>query len=339
MCPRADCWSGCGRAACAAPISTSWTANCPTSDVPLIPGHEIVGVVERVGDGVTDFAVGDRVGIPWLGHTCGECPQCHSGHENLCANARFTGYQIDGGYAEYAVADAGYVFKLPDSYSDVEAAPLLCAGLIGYRAYRMTGDGAPARPVRVRRGGAHRGPGRTPSGARGVRVHVARATRTLKRSREVWARHGRARPTSRRLSRSMRRSSSRRSGRLVPEALSHVVPAGVVVCAGIHMSDIPSFPYRLLWEERTVRSVANLTRQDAREFLALAATVRIKTHIERYDLARRKPRARRSASGPRSRCCRSGSVRVTTEEQRVCGSSRCAGHPVHAARASADCDG
>ena len=139
----------------------------PDAEIPLIPGHEIVGVVDQVGDGVTDFVVGDRVGIPWLGYSCGECARCKSGRENLCPNARFIGYHTDGGYADYTVVDAGYTFKLPDSYSDVDAAPLLCAGLIGYRAYRMAARRArrvrrAARAVRLRRGGAHHRAGRAP---------------------------------------------------------------------------------------------------------------------------------------------------------------------------------
>jgi propanol-preferring alcohol dehydrogenase len=246
------------------------------AEIPLIPGHEIVGVVEEVGDGVTGFTSGDRVGVPWLGYSCGECAQCRRGHENLCRNARFTGYHSDGGYADYTVVDAGYAFKLPDSYSDVDAAPLLCAGLIGFRAYRMAGESP--------RLGLY---------GFGAAAHII-AQVALHEKREVSG----AQAFARSVGVTWAGGSSEAPpepldaaiifapvGRLVPEALSHVAPAGVVVCAGIHMSDIPSFPYRLLWEERVVRSVANLTRQDARDFLAVAARVPLKMSTERYDLA------------------------------------------------------
>lgn len=256
----------------------------PHPSLPLVPGHEIVGVVERLGDGVVDLAVGDRVGIPWLGYSCGECAYCLAGRENLCPGARFTGYQIDGGYAEYTVADARYAFKLPVGYDDVEVAPLLCAGLIGYRSYRMAGEG--------RRVGLY---------GFGAAAHII-AQVAARQGREVFAftspGDGDAQAFARRLGVGWAGASNEPPpepldaaiifapvGRLVPEALSHVVPGGTVVCAGIHMSDIPSFPYRLLWEERTVRSVANLTRQDAREFLQLAGEVPIRTHVERYALA------------------------------------------------------
>jgi len=259
----------------------------PDAEIPLIPGHEIVGVVDRLGDGVTAFKAGDRVGIPWLGYACGECALCRSARENLCPNARFIGYHSDGGYADYTVVDAAYTFKLPDSYSDVDAAPLLCAGLIGYRAYRMTGSGAGARRLGLYGFGA----------AAHIIAQVA-----LHDKREVYAFTSPGDDEKQAFAREVGVTWAGGSnepppdaldaaiifapvGRLIPEALSHIVPAGVVVCAGIHMSDVPSFPYRLLWEERSVRSVANLTRQDARDFLALAATVPIKVHTERYDLA------------------------------------------------------
>jgi propanol-preferring alcohol dehydrogenase len=259
----------------------------PDAEIPLIPGHEIVGVVDRVGDGVTAFNPGDRVGIPWLGYACGECTLCKSGRENLCPNARFIGYHSDGGYADYTVADAAYTFKLPDSYSDVDAAPLLCAGLIGYRAYRMTGP-----PESVRRLGLY---------GFGAAAHII-AQVALHDDREVYAFTSPGDVVKQAFARDLGVTWTGGSnepppesldaaiifapvGRLIPEALSHVAPAGAVICAGIHMSDVPSFPYRLLWEERIVRSVANLTRQDARDFLALAAKVPIKIHTERYDLA------------------------------------------------------
>jgi propanol-preferring alcohol dehydrogenase len=256
----------------------------PDVEVPLIPGHEIVGIVEQVGDGVTDFQVGDRVGAPWLGHACGQCVACMAGRENLCPEARFTGYHADGGYADYAVVDADYTFKLPDAYDDIDAAPLLCAGLIGFRAYRMAGEG--------RRLGLY---------GFGAAAHII-AQIALHDEREVYAftRPGDAEAQA--FARSVGVTWTGGSdvappelldaaiifapvGALVPEALTRVGPGGTVVCAGIHMSDVPSFPYRLIWEERVVRSVANLTRQDARDFLALAATVPIKMQTVRYDLA------------------------------------------------------
>ncbi len=256
----------------------------PNPEIPIVPGHEIVGVVERLGDGVRDLAIGDRVGIPWLGYSCGQCQYCKGGRENLCANARFTGYQIDGGYAEYTVADARFAFKLPKQYNDADAAPLLCAGLIGYRAYRMAGD--------ARRLGLY---------GFGAAAHII-AQVAVHQGRKVYAFTSSGDEEKQQFARSLGATWAGGSdtappepldaaiifapvGSLVPEALSHIVPGGVVVCAGIHMSDIPSFPYRLLWEERGVRSVANLTRQDAREFLALAPKVPVKTHVQRYDLA------------------------------------------------------
>ena len=256
----------------------------PPVELPIVPGHEIVGVVEVIGDGVTNLQVGDRVGIPWLGYSCGECAFCQAGRENLCVSARFTGYHNDGGYAEFVVADAGYAFKLPDSYSDVDAAPLLCAGLIGYRAYRMTGEG--------RRLGLY-GFGAAAHLIAQVAVHDKRevlaftrpgdeASQTFARSLGcAWAGASNEAPPEP-LDAAIIFAPV---GALVTEALSRVAPAGIVVCAGIHMSDIPSFPYRLLWEERVLRSVANLTRQDARDFLALAPKVPIKTRVQPYDLA------------------------------------------------------
>jgi propanol-preferring alcohol dehydrogenase len=252
--------------------------------LPIVPGHEIVGVVEQVGDGVAGFAMGDRVGVPWLGYSCDECRFCRERRENLCREARFTGYQLDGGYAEYAVADARYTFKLPDGYGDAEAAPLLCAGLIGYRSYRMAGD-----------------PGRIGLYGFGAAAHII-AQVAVHDTREVYAFTSPGDTAAQQFALGLGAVWAGASteppprpldaaiifapvGALVPEALSRVGPAGVVVCAGIHMSDIPSFPYALLWEERVVRSVANLTRQDAIEFLALAGRVRIKTHVVEYPLS------------------------------------------------------
>jgi propanol-preferring alcohol dehydrogenase len=252
--------------------------------LPIVPGHEIVGVVEQVGDGVAGFAIGDRVGVPWLGYSCDECRFCRERRENLCRGARFTGYQLDGGYAEYAVADSRYAFKLPAGYGDAEAAPLLCAGLIGYRSYRMAGD-----------------PGRIGLYGFGAAAHII-AQVAVHDTREVYAFTSPGDTAAQQFALGLGAVWAGASteppprpldaaiifapvGALVPEALSRVGPAGVVVCAGIHMSDIPSFPYALLWEERVVRSVANLTRQDATEFLALAGRVRIKTHVVEYPLS------------------------------------------------------
>lgn len=254
------------------------------AEIPIIPGHEIVGLVEAVGDGVDTLAVGDRVGIPWLGYSCGTCDYCRSSRENLCAIARFTGYQLDGGYAEYTVADARYAFKVPAGYRDAEAAPLLCAGLIGFRAYRMAGDG--------RRLGLY---------GFGAAAHIL-AQVAVRDGRDVYAFTSpgdeRAQALARSLGAVWAGSSTEPPpepldaaivfapvGPLVPEALARIVPGGTVVCAGIHMTDIPSFPYRLLWQERTVRSVANLTRQDARDFLALAGRMHIRTSVTEYPLA------------------------------------------------------
>jgi propanol-preferring alcohol dehydrogenase len=248
---------------------------------PLVPGHEIVGVVEDIGDGVTDLFPGDRVGIAWLGHTCGECEYCRSGRENLCPEARFTGYQSDGGYAEYVVADARFVFRIPEAYSDADAAPLLCAGLIGYRAYRMTGDatrlgvygfGAAAHiitQVAVHQGRhvyAFTSPGDSKAQSLALDLGATWAGPSTESPPDILDAAIIFAPV----------------GALVPEALLRVGPGGTVVCAGIHMSDIPSFPYDVLWGERILRSVANLTRQDAIDFLALAPTIPVKMHVQQY---------------------------------------------------------
>ena len=250
-------------------------------DFPLVPGHEIVGVVEDIGDGVTELFPGDRVGIPWLGHTCGHCEYCAGGRENLCPDARFTGYQNDGGYAEYVVADARYAFKIPDGYSDADAAPLLCAGLIGYRAYKMTGE--------AKRLGLY---------GFGAAGHIL-AQVAVHQHRRVYAFTSPGDSEAQLLALSLGATWAGAStepppepldaaiifapvGALVPEALSRVAPGGTVVCAGIHMSDVPGFPYQALWGERVIRSVANLTRQDAIEFLALAPQVPVKTRVQRY---------------------------------------------------------
>ena len=254
----------------------------PQAAMPIVPGHEIVGHVEAAGEGVA-FQVGDRVGVPWLGYTCGECAFCMSGRENLCERARFTGYQIDGGYADFVVADARFVFKIPERYGDVEAAPLLCAGLIGYRSYRFTGD--------ARRLGLY---------GFGAAAHII-AQVAVAEGREVYAFTSAGDEAAQRFARSLGATWAGAStepppvvldaaiifapvGRLVPEALTRVAPGGVVICAGIHMSDIPAFPYRLLWGERHIRSVANLTRRDGNEFFQIAARVPIRTRTQRYSL-------------------------------------------------------
>ena len=251
--------------------------------LPIIPGHEIVGRIEAVGRDVTSFRRGDRVGIPWLGHTCGRCAYCRGGSENLCDAPSFTGYQIDGGYAEFTVAAAAYCFALPDSYGDAEATPLLCAGLIGYRALRMTGSGP--------RLGIY---------GFGAAAHiVAQVAQFERRSVYAFTREGdtTAQAFARQLGCVWAGGSEEQPpdeldaaiifapvGSLLPAALSRVRKGGIVVLGGIHMSDIPSMPYALLWGERTIRSVANLTRQDAKEFLELAARTPIQTHVERFDL-------------------------------------------------------
>jgi propanol-preferring alcohol dehydrogenase len=256
----------------------------PDPKLPLIPGHEIVGVVEAVGEGVEEHVRGDRIGVPWLGWTCGECRYCCSGRENLCDQARFTGYDLDGGYAEYAVADARYCFPIPANYSDFEAAPLLCAGLIGYRSLRMAGD--------ARRLGIY---------GFGAAAHIVTQV-AVHQGREVFAFTRPGDETAQRFAREMGAAWAGSStetppeeldaailfapvGALVPAALRAVGKGGVVVCGGIHMSDVPSFPYEILWGERVVRSVANLTRRDAEEFLTLAPRVPVRTEVQDFALA------------------------------------------------------
>ena len=251
----------------------------------IVPGHETVGRVAATGEGVERFAEGERVGVPWLGWTCGDCAFCRSGRENLCDAARFTGYHIDGGYADYALADQRYVFRLPDAYSDVAAAPLLCAGLIGHRALVMAGA--------ARRLGIY-GFGAAAHIVAQVARHEGRAVYAVTRPGDTaaqdfarslgaaWAGGSDAAPPDE-LDAAIIFAPV---GALVPAALRAVAKGGTVVCAGIHMSDIPSFPYEILWGERTVRSVANLTRKDGEDFLALAPKVPVRTRTEAMPLTR-----------------------------------------------------
>jgi propanol-preferring alcohol dehydrogenase len=253
--------------------------------LPLVPGHQIVGSVAALGTGVAGFTVGQRVGVPWLGGSCGTCRFCTGGRENLCAGAVYTGYQRDGGFAEFCVADPRYSFPLPEGYPDLQVAPLLCAGLIGYRAYRLAGD---ARRLGFYGFGA----------AAHILIQVARHD-----GREVCAftRPGdeRSQEFARRLGAVWAGGSDERPpapldaaiifapvGALVPAALAATERGGRVVCAGIHMSDIPTFPYSLLWEERQLVSVANLTRRDGEEFLALAPRIPVRTEVHTYPLER-----------------------------------------------------
>jgi propanol-preferring alcohol dehydrogenase len=246
--------------------------------LPLIVGHEIVGRVETRGEAAERVAIGQRVGVPWLGGACGHCEYCTSGRENLCASAVFTGYRRNGGYAEYAVADARFVFPIPDAFEDAEAAPLLCAGLIGYRSLRMAGD---ARRLGLYGFGAAAHIIAQVASHQGRRVFAFTRADDLdaqafaKRLGAVWAGDSTAKPPEE-LDAALLFAPV---GSLVPKALSDVKRGGVVVCAGIHMSDIPSFPYELLWGERQIRSVANLTRSDGEEFFSIAPRVPVKTHV------------------------------------------------------------
>ncbi len=251
--------------------------------LPLIPGHEIVGKIVAVGAGVERFRAGDRVGVPWLGYTCDECHYCQTGRENLCDAAKFTGYQIDGGYAEYTVANQHFTFPISNDLEDEESAPLLCAGLIGYRSLRMTGT--------AKRLGIY---------GFGAAAHIVTQV-AIYEGREIYAftRTGdnEAQAFATKLGAVWTGNSNEMPpelldaaiiyapvGELVPNALKTLVKGGIVVCAGIHMSDIPSFPYSILWGERRIQSVANLTRRDAEEFLELATKTRIRTETEIYQL-------------------------------------------------------
>ncbi len=251
--------------------------------LPLVPGHEIVGVVEAAGANVRGIALGARVGVPWLGSTCGACDYCATGRENLCRNARFTGYTTDGGFAEYTVADHHFCFPIPESFPDVSAAPLLCAGLIGFRSLRLAGEGkrlglygfgaAAHLLVQVARHQGRRVYAFVRPGDEAARAHALELGAT-------WAGPS-DQPPPEPLDAAIIFAPV---GALVPLALASVAPGGVVVCGGIHMSPIPSFPYSLLWEERMVRSVANLTRRDAQELLALAPAIPLRSDVQLYEL-------------------------------------------------------
>ncbi len=255
----------------------------PDPKLPLIPGHQIVGRIEQVGTGVEKFSIGNRVGIPWLGWTDGKCVYCRSNRENLCDRARFTGYTIDGGYGEFVVADARFCFHLPEQYDDVDIAPLLCAGMLGYRSYRKTGD--------ARRLGIY---------GFGNAAHLI-AQIAIYQGREIFAftRPGdkAGQESARKLGTTWAGGSDEMPpekldaaivfapvGELVPLALRALAKGGIVVCGGIHMSDIPSFPYADLWGERTICSVANLTRRDGEEFLEIAPRVPVRTETEIFPL-------------------------------------------------------
>jgi alcohol dehydrogenase, propanol-preferring len=259
----------------------------PDPKLPLVPGHEIIGTVVEKGESADRFATGDRVGVPWLGWTCGVCDYCRSGHENLCDHARFTGHHIDGGYAELTVADQRYCFAIDPRYSDVEAAPLMCAGLIGYRTLRMAGH---ARCIGIYGFGAAAHIVAQVARHQGRRLFAFtrpgdRAAQDFARSLGAeWAGDSTA-PPPEPLDAALIFAPV---GALVPAALAATRKGGTVVCGGIHMSDIPTFPYRILWEERVLRSVANLTRRDAEEFLALAPKAGIRAETVTYPLARAK---------------------------------------------------
>jgi len=268
----------------------------PEPKLPLIPGHEVVGEVVEVGPGATRWRPGNRAGVPWLGWTCGECAYCVSGRENLCDRARFTGYTLDGGYAEYIAADERFCLPVPEGYSDAEAAPLLCAGLIGYRSLKKAGE--------ARRLGIY---------GFGAAAHiVAQVARHQGREVLAFTRPGDtgAQEFARELGAAWAGGSDEAPpapldaaiifapvGALVPAALRAVRKGGTVVCGGIHMSDIPSFPYQVLWGERTVTSVANLTRADGEEFMAQAPDVPVRTEVETFPLAQANEALRRLRQG------------------------------------------
>ena len=265
--------------------------------LPIIPGHEIVGTVVGTGENVNSSWIGERIGVPWLGQTCGRCTFCLTGRENLCYHPKFTGYTLDGGYSEYVVADTRYCFPLPNSYSDTAAAPLLCAGLIGYRSYRMAGESAQRLGIYGFGGAAHIIA--QIAAYQGKRVFAftrpgdRKAQEFARSLGAVWAGDSTAMPPEP-LDAAIIFAPV---GSLVPAALRAVIKGGAVICGGIHMSDIPSFPYRLLWEERVIRSVANLTREDGEELLAVAPRVPVKTQVEVFPLTEANEALRRLREG------------------------------------------
>jgi propanol-preferring alcohol dehydrogenase len=271
----------------------------PAPKPALVPGHQIVGTVEAMGEGVQGIGIGDRRGVPWLGGACGRCGYCRSGHENLCDQARFTGYQLDGGYAEYAVARAEFTFPVPSAYAEVDAAPLLCAGLIGYRALRLAAvDGLD-------------GPGRLGLFGFGSSAHIViQVARHRGHEVHVYTRGDASRERALELGAASASGGEQLppveldsaiifapAGELVPRALACVRKGGVVVCAGIHMTSIPTFEYELLWGERVLRSVANLTRRDGIEFLELAPEVPVRTEVEVFPLEQANDALRLHKSG------------------------------------------
>ena len=288
--PRPECGEGqilvqvCACAVCRTDLQVA-DGDVPNPKLPLILGHEVVGKVVEVGKNAERFKPGTRVGIPWLGWTCGVCRYCKSGRENLCEKAKFNGYTLDGGYAEYMATDERFCFSIPDSYSDAHAAPLLCAGLIGYRSLVKAGD---AESVGIY------GFGAAAHIVCQIAKHQGRKIFAFTRPGDdkaqkfalslgaVWAGDSKTQPPEQ-LDAAIIFASS---GELVPQALRAIVPGGTVVCGGIHMSDIPSFPYDILWRERTICSVANLTRQDGEEFMKLASSFPIQTVVQTYPLSK-----------------------------------------------------
>lgn len=252
--------------------------------LPLIPGHEIIGTIEKKGSNVDGFQTGDRVGVPWLGFTCGHCKYCKKGKENLCENAKFTGYTIDGGFAEYTTANYKYCFSIDRNMDKAEAAPLMCAGLIGYRSYRLAGDDIKTLGIYGFGAAAHILTQLAVWQDKKIYAFTKPGDKVgqefAKELGAVWAGNSEELPPAV-LDAAIIFAPA---GPLVVEALKAVDKGGVVVCGGIHMSDIPSFPYKYLWEERQIKSVANLERLDGEEFLKLAPQVPVKTHVHRYPL-------------------------------------------------------
>jgi len=287
--PRPECREGqilvqvCACAVCRTDVQVA-DGEVPNPKLPLILGHEVVGRVVEVGKNAERFKPGTRVGIPWLGWTCGKCRYCRSGRENLCENAKFNGYTLEGGYAEYMVTDERFCFPIPESYSDAHAAPLLCAGLIGYRSLVKAGD---AESLGIYGFGAAAHIVCQIAKHQGRKIYAftrpgdVRAQKFALSLGAVWVGDSKTQPPEQ-LDAAIIFASS---GELVPRALRAIAPGGTVVCGGIHMSDIPSFPYDILWRERTVSSVANLTRRDGEEFMKIASSFSIKTSVQTFSLS------------------------------------------------------